>query len=469
MPRSGSAPTDEQHRRAHDGPSLRETSTHERPRLLIRVQSCSGLAYARIHRSVADHESSHRAIERLTATYAELVDDGDFAGVGVLLADATFTGGPGSVSGHDSIEKMLRDKVIVYDDGTPPTKHVTTNLAIERGACKLPAHALSSRSGPAQGGRRTRPTRIRGRLWRPSTSAKVGTRAWRRVGERRIDPEAPFVRSRVSQWPMASSSVDGGHVRLVVAFAGGRGEVVEPLDLLRAQLDVVGCGVSSTREMRLVPGIGAMSSPCARSQANATCAGDALSSEATALTSPTMRRFCSKLPSVKRGLLLRQSSSARSWGERIVPVRKPCPSGAYGTKPMPGSRRACAWRTVSGPASDSPTCKILPSAISSARAPTVSSIGVSGSTAGVRYQPEFRYHDGLAAASFQGAADELLVGVGAVDLGGIDVGDAQLPCSLDGADRFGVVAVGGRGSRRTSTSCRVRCARRQVRRVKCAS
>jgi hypothetical protein len=30
---------------------------------------------------------------------------------------------------------------------------------------------------------------------------------------------------------------------------------------------------SSTRETRLVPGIGAMSSPCASSQANATCAG----------------------------------------------------------------------------------------------------------------------------------------------------------------------------------------------------
>jgi hypothetical protein len=29
---------------------------------------------------------------RPLATYAELVDDGDFAGVGTLLAEATFTG-----------------------------------------------------------------------------------------------------------------------------------------------------------------------------------------------------------------------------------------------------------------------------------------------------------------------------------------------------------------------------------------
>jgi len=75
--------------------------------------------------------SSYRAIENLIATYAELVDDGDFAGVGILLADATFTGSVGSVSGRDAIEKMLRDTLIVYDDGTPRTKHVTTNVAIE--------------------------------------------------------------------------------------------------------------------------------------------------------------------------------------------------------------------------------------------------------------------------------------------------------------------------------------------------
>jgi SnoaL-like domain len=52
-------------------------------------------------------------------------------GVARLLADATFTGGAGSVSGRTAIEKMLRDNVIVYEDGTPRTKHRITNLAIE--------------------------------------------------------------------------------------------------------------------------------------------------------------------------------------------------------------------------------------------------------------------------------------------------------------------------------------------------
>jgi 3-phenylpropionate/cinnamic acid dioxygenase small subunit len=79
----------------------------------------------------SDPTSSYRAIENLIAAYAELVDDGDFAGVGVLLADATFIGGAGAVSGRDAIENMLRGSLIVHDDGTTRTKHVTTNVAIE--------------------------------------------------------------------------------------------------------------------------------------------------------------------------------------------------------------------------------------------------------------------------------------------------------------------------------------------------
>ena len=79
----------------------------------------------------ADPRSSYRAIENLIATYAELVDGGDFRGVAILFADATFTGAAGPVSSQDAIEEMLRDGLIVYDDGTPRTKHVTTNIAIE--------------------------------------------------------------------------------------------------------------------------------------------------------------------------------------------------------------------------------------------------------------------------------------------------------------------------------------------------
>jgi 3-phenylpropionate/cinnamic acid dioxygenase small subunit len=90
-----------------------------------------------------DPTSSHRAIENLIARYAELVDDGDFAGLGLLLAEATFTGSGEPVSGRDAIEKMFQDTLIVYADGTPRTQHVTTNVAIE---VDEPASTAVSRS-----------------------------------------------------------------------------------------------------------------------------------------------------------------------------------------------------------------------------------------------------------------------------------------------------------------------------------
>ncbi|MCX4596750.1 nuclear transport factor 2 family protein [Streptomyces sp. NBC_01549] len=78
-----------------------------------------------------DPATSYRAVENLIAQYAQLVDDGDFSGLGNLLADATFIGSRGPVSGRDAIKKFFEDTVIVYADGTPHTHHVTTNVAIE--------------------------------------------------------------------------------------------------------------------------------------------------------------------------------------------------------------------------------------------------------------------------------------------------------------------------------------------------
>ena len=50
---------------------------------------------------------------------------------GPLLANATSIGVAGSVSGRDATAKMLGDNVIVYEDGTPRTKHLITNVVIE--------------------------------------------------------------------------------------------------------------------------------------------------------------------------------------------------------------------------------------------------------------------------------------------------------------------------------------------------
>lgn len=78
-----------------------------------------------------DPASSHRAIENLIVTDAALVDDGDFAGVGHLPADATFIGRNVPFTGRDAIETTLRDSVIVYENGTPHTKHLVTNIVVE--------------------------------------------------------------------------------------------------------------------------------------------------------------------------------------------------------------------------------------------------------------------------------------------------------------------------------------------------
>ncbi|MFJ7215113.1 nuclear transport factor 2 family protein [Amycolatopsis sp. NPDC098790] len=72
----------------------------------------------------------HRALENLVYTYASLVDAGDFDGVGELFAEGAFVGSGGAFRGAE-VAQMLRDTVIVYEDGTPRTKHVTTNLALE--------------------------------------------------------------------------------------------------------------------------------------------------------------------------------------------------------------------------------------------------------------------------------------------------------------------------------------------------
>jgi hypothetical protein len=76
--------------------------------------------------------ASARGVENLIARYAELVDGGDFAGLGIMFADASFGGeGDGAVHGGPAVERLFRAMVRTYEDGTPRTKHVTTNVQIE--------------------------------------------------------------------------------------------------------------------------------------------------------------------------------------------------------------------------------------------------------------------------------------------------------------------------------------------------
>jgi hypothetical protein len=74
------------------------------------------------------------AIEHIVYGYAERIDLGDLAGVAELFAHAKYKGGgpddPG-VDGAGPVQEILETMVRRYDDGTPRTKHVTTNLVID--------------------------------------------------------------------------------------------------------------------------------------------------------------------------------------------------------------------------------------------------------------------------------------------------------------------------------------------------
>jgi 3-phenylpropionate/cinnamic acid dioxygenase small subunit len=87
----------------------------------------------------------HRAaIEALVFGYAERMDAGDFAGVAALFADGVFRSDRGGrYEGAPAVRDVLERLVILHDDGTPRTKHVTTNLVIEVDAAEETASARS--------------------------------------------------------------------------------------------------------------------------------------------------------------------------------------------------------------------------------------------------------------------------------------------------------------------------------------
>jgi hypothetical protein len=67
----------------------------------------------------------------------------------------------------------------------------------------------------------------------------------------RVSPPQQHERAVRKAW----SAVDGGHVRFVLALARGRRQLVQPVELVVAQLDAVGSGVLLDATRR-VPGIG---------------------------------------------------------------------------------------------------------------------------------------------------------------------------------------------------------------------
>jgi ketosteroid isomerase-like protein len=78
-------------------------------------------------------ETPTESITKLIYTYAERIDLGDFAGVGELFdhATLTFEGFGDAVSGREAIEALFGRTTRRFEDGTPRTKHVMTNLIVD--------------------------------------------------------------------------------------------------------------------------------------------------------------------------------------------------------------------------------------------------------------------------------------------------------------------------------------------------
>ena len=71
-------------------------------------------------------------IRLLIFRYAELIDDGDLAGVAELFSEGCIVGPDGTeCHGRDNVLALYERNTRIYPHtGTPCTQHVTTNLAI---------------------------------------------------------------------------------------------------------------------------------------------------------------------------------------------------------------------------------------------------------------------------------------------------------------------------------------------------
>jgi ketosteroid isomerase-like protein len=76
--------------------------------------------------------SDAEAVRALVVAYAERLDAGDLDGLAALFADAVVVrpaGRGGALVGRDAVRRLYAP-VIRYEDGTPRTQHVLSNLEV---------------------------------------------------------------------------------------------------------------------------------------------------------------------------------------------------------------------------------------------------------------------------------------------------------------------------------------------------
>jgi 3-phenylpropionate/cinnamic acid dioxygenase small subunit len=76
---------------------------------------------------------SHEAIRNLLGRYCELIDAGDFDGLGELFAGAVLRDEAGNETarGRDGVVALYTATTKRHGDGTPRTRHLTVNSIIE--------------------------------------------------------------------------------------------------------------------------------------------------------------------------------------------------------------------------------------------------------------------------------------------------------------------------------------------------
>jgi len=73
------------------------------------------------------------SIENLLYRYAELIDAGDYEGIGELFAHGSITDEQGNpmATGAEAVTKLYYTTTRKYPDGTPKTQHILTNALVE--------------------------------------------------------------------------------------------------------------------------------------------------------------------------------------------------------------------------------------------------------------------------------------------------------------------------------------------------